>query len=100
MAINKDCEVIFLGIITFIIVCLGAVMLFIALLIWYYYHTSKSSMLMQQIKAHKSVIRISEKDFSFAKIKELDIMLSNNGYLFDASETVASGTVIHVYRRT
>lgn len=89
-----------MGVITFITVCFGAAVLFIALLIWYYYHTSKSSVLMQQIKAHKSVIRISEKDFSFDKIKELDIMLSNNGYLFDVSETAASGTVIHVYRRT
>lgn len=89
-----------MGVITFIFMCISAVILFLALFIWCYYHTSKSSVLMQQIKAHKSVIRISEKDFSFAKIKELDIMLSNNGYLFDASETAASGAVIHVYRRT
>lgn len=88
-----------MGVITFILVCISAVILFLALLIWCYYHTSKSSRLMQQIKAHKSVIRISEKDFSFDKIKELDIMLANYGYLFDTSETAASGAVIHVYRR-
>ena len=88
-----------MGIITFFAMVLAGVILLVTFGIAFLKFSHNSNSISTRIKKRKPVIRISEADYSSEKIKELDIMLANYGYLFEITEMNASGSIVHVYRR-
>lgn len=87
------------GIVTFSALIICCIVFFFGCFTVIWKSSREFNIITKKIKSHARVIRIREDSYSSGKFKEINIMLSNYGYVFEGIEASGANVNVRVYRR-